>query len=49
MQVVVKEGECFLSPNFFKQKQVSRFQFANHSVDPIKSCDLEEIQVPMKI
>ena len=32
----------------FKRKQESRFQFA-HSVDPIKSCDWDEIEVPAKI
>ncbi len=39
---------AFLSPMLFKRKQESRFQFA-HSVDPIKSCDWDEIQVPAKI
>lgn len=33
---------------FFKKKAESRFQFA-HSVDPIKSCDWDEIEVPAKI
>ena len=31
-----------LSPMLFKRKQESRFQFA-HSVDPIKTCDWDEI------
>ena len=37
-----------LSPMLFKRKQESRFQFA-HSVDPIKSCDWDEIDVPARI
>ena len=37
-----------LSPMIFNKKQESRFQFA-HSVDPIKSCDLDEIEVPANI
>ncbi len=32
----------------FKKKQESRFQFA-HSVDPVKNCDWDEIEVPAKI
>lgn len=37
-----------LSPMIFRKKCESRFNFA-HSVDPIKSCDLDEIEVPGRI
>ena len=47
MQAAAAMG-YLLSPMLFKKKQESRFNFA-HSVDPIKSCDWDEIEVPAKI
>lgn len=41
-------ASLILSPMIFKKKAESRFQFA-HSVDPIKSTDWDEIDVPAKI
>lgn len=47
-QIMLQMASLILSPMIFKKKVESRFQFA-HSVDPIKSCDWDEIEVPAKI